>query len=107
MPKRKSTNRIESEEVQGEGSYVIFRSLLVEEVRKARGIKDDDDTFELGMDNITNHIVEWNWVDEDGEPLPLPSDDPGIMDKLTVDEVNFLANNLTVGGIDVKNSKRG
>lgn len=90
-----STFRVESPTIQGEDSYVVFRALTVEEARAYRKTTgSDDDVFEIGLDALRTHIVEWNWVDDAGNPLPQPREDPGVIDRLTVEETNFLAQTL-------------
>jgi hypothetical protein len=37
-------------------------------------------------------IVEWNWVDDNGNPLSLPRDDPSVVDWLTMDEIMAIVN---------------
>lgn len=110
MAQRKSTTRFNSEVVQGEGSFVVVRKLTmgdVKQLRKQTG-KDitDDVSLEIGVDTIAAHIIEWNWVDDNDKPLPIPNDDPAIIDKLTTDEFKFLAESLT-GGEAIKNLDGG
>lgn len=93
MPKRVSVRRFETDEVQGEGSYVVLTSLKVKEVRWLRQqSKDKDfDAFEGGLKLLVQHILKWNWVDDHGEALPLPSVDPSVVDNLTNDEADYLS----------------
>lgn len=93
MPKRRVQKRFDTKEVQGEGSYVILSSLRVSERR--RYAKDAEEegfsALEWSIDLLTKHVVEWNWVDEDDNPLPLPKDDPKVIDDLTDPEAELLA----------------
>lgn len=107
MPKRKSTERYDSTDIQGEGSYVVLHKLTVgqiKQMRKASRSDGDSDemSFDVGLDTIADSIVEWNWVDDNDEPLPLPTDDETIIDRLNSDEVTFLAEAL-VGANRAKN----
>lgn len=43
---------------------------------------------------LATHVTEWNWVDDDGVPLPLPKDDASVMDRLTDAELQVLSNAL-------------
>ena len=105
MPKRKRITRYESDEIQGEGSWVRIGTLTVEEMRESRKDvkKKDHDPFELGVKVIANHVFEWNWVDDNGEPMPQVPECPEIVDKLTDDEIGFLALRIQGTDTEVKN----
>ena len=95
MPQRKSTKRISSEAVQGEGSYVVLKKLTVgmwKELRTQANSPDADSTTHMNIDleTIRDHVVEWNWVGDDGEPWPVPSQDESVLETLTIDEKSFL-----------------
>ena len=106
MPKRKSVKKHDTSEVQGEGSYVILSSVKVWEIRKLRqeSANPDVNQVEAGIVLLARHVVGWNWVDDEGQPLPVPKDDPTVVDELTEEESEFLAN-LLVG--KPKNSESG
>jgi hypothetical protein len=40
---------------------------------------------------ISNHVVEWNWADEEGTPLPMPRHEITVLDKLMNEELTFLS----------------
>lgn len=114
MPKRVGVKRHNSQEVQGEGSYVVVTGVKVKEIRRIRQqtrdaererarhdvlLKEDPlaqvpeveyDEFESGLALLASHIVDWNWVDDEGDPLPLPKDDPAVVEELTNEESEFL-----------------
>lgn len=91
MPKRIVTRKFKTPEAQGSGSYITFRIPMWEEIKSAviefsnagkeyREFLDkprSDDKTEEVVDTLTNVLwqkaaekfVEWNWVDEEGEPL--------------------------------------
>ena len=96
MPKRRGIRRVESTSVQGEGSWVEVDALTVKEVKEMRkqAANDDYDNFDAGIDLVRKHVINWNWVDYDERPLPTPKAYPEIVDTLTVNEVNFLAEAL-------------
>lgn len=116
MPKRQSVKRHPTDEVQGEGSYVILTSVKVREIRKLREVIGDDpedvekldenkiDKFEEGLDIVVRHIKEWNWVDDDDVAMPLPKDDPATTDELTNEEAEFLTGLLMGTTKESKNS---
>lgn len=83
--------RIDSEAVQGKGSYVVVKALTWAERKRfneARAAADFDSDAETER-ILSKYIVEWNWTDIDEEPLPAP-DSPGIWDSLTIEEIEFL-----------------
>lgn len=99
MAKRKSTRKHDTEEVQGKGSYVVMSPFKVSEIRAARAARKDPeyDGVEAGIQSLKDHLVDWNWVGDDGNRLPKPSDDPTVVDDLTSEEAEFLANLLVQG----------
>lgn len=103
MAKRISTKKFSTAEVQGDGSFVILSSVKVGEQRDYFEQKDDEDfdKIEWGVELLIKHIVDWNWVDDDGEPLPLPKDDPDVIDELTNAESELIAKLLVSS--DTKN----
>lgn len=116
--KHKKYRRIDSAEVQGEGSFVIIQSpgydalsdLLAFSELKAGGDGQVDvsnvspETIGAIFGLLEKVVVEWDWVDDDGEPLPQPKDDPEVIRRETTqEEQNFLVENLNFGGVDAKN----
>jgi len=98
MPKRLSVKRVETPSIQGEDSYVVVSAVKVKEIQRTRRLSLEDDTFDgfvAGLDMIRAHVLGWNWVDDDGTPLPVPKDDPSVIDELSTEEVTYLANLLT------------
>jgi hypothetical protein len=103
MAKRryKKFRRVDSQTVQGKGSYVIMRS---------PGFEDffgDIDFDELAGNKykaaqaiipmLYKFIDKWDWVDDEGKPLPQPSEDPDIIGKLSFPEQEFLIDALDLG----------
>lgn len=111
MAKRKtSCIRITTEDVQGEGSWAIVRKLNVREQRKFRKMFADKEltAFEIGVEVMKQNVIAWDWVDDDGEPLPQPKDHPEVIDLLTDAEVEVLGNAIRGSGVDdLKNSESG
>lgn len=94
--KRASIQRFETEEVQGEGSYVELRSLTLGEIRKWRKAtkNDDADPVETVSKILVKQLVEWNWVDDDDKDLPC---DAKGLDQLYESEAEYLVNLLVSG----------
>ena len=98
-----TVRRYETEEVQGEGSFVVLSSLKVGETRKLRkqAASEDSDEVLAGLKLLSAHIVDWNWVDDNEDPLPLPEGKIAIMDELTNEEVEVLSS-LLIGANEKK-----
>ena len=119
MAKRRSVKKVSTEDLQGEGSYVIVSAVKTKEIKETRRLSQEAtkaqkavdklrkagdeaiedvesfDGFEAGLDMIHRHLVDWNWVDDNDVPLPKPKEHPEVVDELSTDEVTFLANLLT------------
>lgn len=90
---------IDSSEVQGEGSFVkVTSNIKWKEVRTFQKMSTDErgdvDNLMLGMRTIAGMIIDWNWTDEEGNPLPVPAKDPDILDDLTQEEMTWLFENV-------------
>jgi hypothetical protein len=105
MPQRQNVRRIPSSRVQGDDSWIEISRLTVGEAREADRLKDDreTDSFDTVVGLYQRHVVGWNWVDDDGQPLPLPKDDPGVVDRLTDLEFSFLGDCLAGSEVEQKN----
>jgi len=112
MPKRKNTKQIPSPELQGEDSWIemkapkvgdmkTYRKCIGGLIKKQHKLQASDkmQTPEMidvltaieaaGHDFILEHIVAWNWVDDDDKPLPQPHEE-GAIDLLEVLERDWL-----------------
>jgi hypothetical protein len=49
-----------------------------------------DDLLSFADKQLSKFILEWNWVDDDGNPLPQPKDDYKVMGKLYTHEYSFI-----------------
>jgi hypothetical protein len=78
----KSKFRVESDEVQGPGSWVDFQ-------RPTWGMTA---SVTNGRELLGLCIVGWNWTDDDDQPLPLPKDTPGMIDQIPQVEATWLMN---------------
>ena len=114
---RISSKKIETPDLQGEGSYITVKPVSYKVTKEAGRFlamgdvsQRDDMTAaeklahtkreqELTEQLIFGSIIDWSWADDEGTPLPLPraADD---LDLLTADEVAFLVSaivGLTTG----------
>jgi hypothetical protein len=104
---RVTSKRIESKSLQGEGSYIIIKRVgwkQAKDVNKYLGVGDVslradmtseekakhiDKEVALTEDILCNAVVEWNWTDDQGNPLPVPRK-PADLDLLLAEEVQFI-----------------
>jgi hypothetical protein len=99
VAQRLSVKTVPSVEVQGEGSWVKLRAVTVGEAEDMRSLADlpedenspeyrakQDDIFK----KLATIVIEWDWVDDDGTPLPCPPKDWTVFKRLTTDEMAFL-----------------
>jgi hypothetical protein len=106
--KYKVLNRVDSAEVQGEGSFVLLKRPSWSEMRKyMEGKIDAEDLTVYGKQYLQMTVLDWNWVDDNGNPLPKPSDNPDVIDQLSIEESTFLMNALSFERKDPKNSDSG
>lgn len=106
MAERLNTFTVESDAVQGAGSWVKFRRLAYGTVQEARRLvekkeltaaEDERQTRKV----ITEAVADWNWVDDHGQPMPTPAAglDVGV---LTGAEVDWLMSHAS-GAAQAKN----
>ena len=104
MARKNQVRKVSSAAVQGDDSYVEFAPVMYGESKEiARRLNDIPPNnrlaqMELNAEVVRKYVVGWNWVDDDGNPLPLPKDDPTVLDRLTAEEMRFLGNNLNASG---------
>jgi len=46
-------------------------------------------------DQLSKRVVEWNWTDNEFNPLPQPHNNPSVLYDLTEDELIYLVSTLT------------
>lgn len=98
MPKRQSTKRVDSAAVQGAGSWVDVRRITYGmgiDAQSLQGVTETPVLDEFNRKLITYLVAGWNWVDEDGNELPLPEAAPSVIDGLLDTEVLWLMQQLT------------
>jgi len=85
MSKRQTTYKVNSEKVQGKDSWVELSYITYGEFQGI--LTDAIKPSEL----LEKHVVRWNWVDGDGQPLQPPG---AHLDDLFAHEREFLLNCL-------------
>jgi hypothetical protein len=106
MASRKSTFKVGSEEIQGEDSYVVFHQMsfgmVLEAMKKGEGKTKPDEEKDFTERLLKDAVVEWNWVDDNGDLLPLPSKGL-VIESLLTNEIMWLVEQIT-GKAQAKNS---
>jgi hypothetical protein len=94
--KHKKFRVVDSSEIQGEGSFVKIKNISLNEIlehsQSADGKPSDEEAAQLGLQILDDMIVEWDWVDDDDEPLPVPAENPGTIASLPFQESSWLLN---------------
>ena len=130
MPKRRTVITVTCDEVQGEGSWVKLRVLAYKESRAMLATlherrqqsreqhREDKEEFgdsdlagvELSPEEMdetvrvyVDHIIAWNWVDDEECPLPQPNEVENLLDLLNQNEISFLGQKLVEGKGNQKN----
>ena len=117
---RVTSKRIETTNLQGEGSFIVVKPVSYSTAKKARaflfveggntteekqGLADEQTQFTEKM--IFESVVSWNWTDDENNPLPIPRKTEDL-DALTVEEVNFIVQSITgMTGTQEKNLESG
>ena len=108
MSKRQNIITFDSTEVQGEGSWIKVRMITHGQGKvfqraysdimgaKAADISPERRAeFQQASDDlVVKMVADWNWVGDDDVALPLPSDDPEVVDILTELEHKFIGQAL-------------
>lgn len=79
---------VSTDELQGEKSFIALKRLTYGERNEAiRKIKEFEgkDLLDFYLSAINEFVIDWNWQDEQGEPIPVAE-----LDKLMPEEVSFL-----------------
>lgn len=89
MAQRMTTRKVLSDEVQGAGSYVVLRALPYGMVtQRAKMAQDDfEQVLAFNQSFVEQVVVDWNWVDDEGEPLSIPAK----AEELVIPEFQFIA----------------
>lgn len=87
-----NVKRLDSDEVQGEGSYVLLRALPYSMVTARARIDQGDlqQVLAFNQEFLAGVVVDWNWVDDAGELLPLPSVDETVINRLVIPEFEWI-----------------
>lgn len=127
MPQRIKTIRIPSPHIQGDDSWVDVKPMTVEQFNRnteliRRASISPEDLKDLSEDEIdvlrkqlereqrelaAECVFAWNWVDDDGKPLPQPAGNPDILTQLTMAEFKFLGEAMNKSmSIEKKDGKK-
>lgn len=116
-PQRQNIKIIDSDEVQGAGSWVKFKLMSVSERNEYRQLiqasQDLAKENEVSPDRIAANeaalracmckfIIGWNWVDDEGNDLPQPQNNPSVIDQLNQLEIELLMGIMLSDGVSAK-----
>ena len=68
-------------------------------------LNDLDEAMDQIEDTLAYAIVDWDWTDEKGKKLPLPSKDIEVLGDLMQEEIMWLNNNVSSGGESEEEAK--
>lgn len=99
MPARQNVKTIPTPAVQGDDSWIKIKAMTVEQfnrnqaiLRQAQQPDANAETLDsLATELFAEVVMDWNWVDDDGKPLPKPNGNPKVFGTLTMAEL------LTIG----------
>lgn len=105
MPQRQTIITVPSDAIQGPDSWVKIRAITHGKAQEMKRLATaliaaegaDKERLqqaydEAGVQMVMDHVFDWNWVDDQGQPLPLPKTQPGILNDLLEMEKDFLDN---------------
>lgn len=81
---------------QGDDAFVIVKRMTVEEGSAfgklfIAGEGDNADEKEIAArKSVAEKTLDWNWVSDDGSPLPKPLEDPSVIGDLLPNELEWL-----------------
>lgn len=99
MPARQNVKTIPTPAVQGDDSWIKIKAMTVEQFNRNQAIlrqaqqpdADAEALDSLATELFAEVVLDWNWVDEEGKPLPKPNGNPEVFGTLTMMEL------LTIG----------
>lgn len=102
MPERKykKVRRIDTADIQGEGSYIELKSFSWKELRAlgfdSINLEDVNnmETADFAFKVAKTALVGWNWVDDNGDPLPDPAGHETLFDDLPSQEQTYIIKKL-------------
>jgi len=112
MPSRryKSRRRIKTDDIQGEGSFVVISAMTyahAQDLFAEDGVTlSQNFTAEQGFELLQRLILEWNWVDDDDEPLPIPSEGEGVLKGLPIEELDYLLGLINITRVSKEEEKK-
>lgn len=111
MPSRQRIKHLPTPDLQGGDSWVKIAAITVGEAQKLReetmipdsnGDLSDQQRLNLETQVKETHlkkmlaelVLDWNWVDDAGAPLPKPLNNPEVFNLLTTAELLFLSESI-------------
>lgn len=95
---------------QGEDAFVKIRLWTLDETttynRMGEVIKDAEKINIAAKQKLAETVLEWNWVDNDGTPLPQPHNNPEVFGALLAMEIRWLVTALQGNSKEQMNPKK-
>lgn len=117
MPARQHVQRLPTPDIQGDDSWVEISRPTVGDIEELMAELPDDslngtDKTQNILSNlaatkrlISKHVLDWNWVDDNGAALDIPTEHPDIISQLTDAEMLFLVQALTYDANKLKKTR--
>ena len=98
------------EKPESKGADLIADKDKVTRVDLIKTQEDEEETLDLTGEEMEtlaqenfDHVLSWNWVDDNGESLPQPQERPDVLELLNAAETRFLGRALSRSRSDLKN----
>lgn len=101
IPKRNRIKTITGN-INHDGGKIVIKAPTVGDQRHnqkhLKTFKDGSDEQELAANQwMADYVLDWDWIDDDGNPLPKPHRNPEVFIQITNDELKYIA--LCLGGM--------
>lgn len=103
--RQKHIRKVDSTDIMGAGSWVLVKKPTAEEALALQSLQGELNPITGQMENtadpllmqetlyglLAKFIIDWDWVDDDGQPLSKPLGNLDVFKQLVDDELTFLA----------------
>lgn len=78
---------------QGEDAEIRYSVSTINELQAELDSLDlsSPEAEQRAREFFAKRLISWNWVDNDGTPLPQPHNNPDVFGELTSEEMQFVA----------------
>lgn len=99
MPTRSAVNKVKTP-VQGDDAWVVIKQPTYGDIRRLTSLAKEGvgsvqadkltENLDFTASVVSDFVLDWNWVDDDGNPLPKPKGNPQVVEQLTTEEVQAI-----------------